>query len=526
MGLTVDSIWKLFGPYLNTNSKITTTGIDKAFDGRYSVALAGMDDDIDDTSQMTDLLAKVYCETANTRSELYDLINSIKDIDSSQYVLESVADDAFNSVDTSEPFTITYVGNEDDAKDIQREIDDFITHFDLYQLFMDIVDDFIIYGEYYLETIVEPGKGITQINDSVDSRNVFSIYRNYKLLEHIGFNNDTEFAGTAYSSATSQIVRIHKDLLTHFVLDARKIRIRITKDSSITALPDIIRVGRSILYPAIKLLKRSNILDTAILAKDLRSALLPLILSTSMPNIADPIQAIEVAKKMEKYFSDNAGLNQVSMDGELSLSTIFANTGKIKVAPTFAGGKAEVAKMDIDSDTTSIQNSKTNTDERIMSIIGLPEKGSNMSRFEILKTQSRYSKKLIDVQRCSANGLRDMVHKHLKYKHINIDIHNIEVKFKSILNADIFEEAEGLISLLSVMTDLNSFIQSLVDNPDLGIGVDAQYLIDTFKQFLGSRYVVLEKLLYPKNKDMKVKTSGETHETNKRSGRTIRRGYR
>lgn len=526
MGFTVQNIWKLFNPYLNQNSKVKTMGIDAMFNGRYSTALASMTDEIEDTSEITDLLGKVYCDTANTRAELYDLINSIKDIDAAQYIIESVTDDAFNSVDTQEPFTIEYVGNKYDAEKIQPEIDKFIKDFDLYQLFMDIVGDFIVYGEYYLETIVEAGKGITAINDNIDSKNVFSIYRNYKLLEHIGFNNNTAFAGTAYNTATSQIVRIHKDLLTHFVLDSRKVQIRVTENSGIAALPDIIRVGRSILYPAIKLLKRSNILDTAILAKDLRSALLPLIVSVSMPNIADPLQAIEVAKKYEKYFMDNAGMQQVVMDGDISMSTIFQNTGKIKVAPTYQGGKAELSKMDIDTDTSSIQSSKDATDERIKAMIGLPEKGQNMTRFEILKTQSRYSKKLIDLQRCSANGLRNLVWKHLKYKYINVDPHNIEVKFKSILNADMFEEAEGLISLLSVMTDLNSFVQSVVDNPNLGIGCNGQALIDTFKQFLGSKYVVLEKLLYAKKPDMRIEPSDVGQETNQLHKRSIVRSYR
>lgn len=498
MPMNVDTIYRMFAPYFNQSTQVSTTSIDKAFGGRYSLALADGTDDINDTSEITNILAKVYCETVNTRSDLYDLVDSIKDTDASQYILESIADDAFNSVDTNEPFTITYLGNKYDAEDVQEEIDSFVKKFDLYQLFMDIIDDFLIYGEYYLQTEVKQGKGIVAINDTVNSKNVFSIYRNYKLLEHIGFNNETEFSGTAYSSATSQIVRIHKDLLTHFVLDARKVRIRVTKESSIIALPDVIRVGRSILYPAIKLLKRSNILDTAILAKDLRSALLPLILSIAMPNVSDPIQAIEAAKKYEKYFSDNAGLSQLAMDGELTVSSIFSNTGKIKIAPTFQGGKAELAKMDLDGDTSSIQASKDKTDERINAIVGLPDASENKTRFEILKTQSRYSKKLIDLQRCSANGLRDLVYKHLKYKGIYIDEHNIVVKFKSILNADIFEEAEGIVSLMSVMNDLNSFIQSIADNENLGIGVHPEALIDTFKQFLGSRYITLEKLLYKK----------------------------
>ena len=500
MGFNVSTIYRLFNPYLNTNSKVNTQSIDKAFNGRYTNAMMDNYSDIDDTSVIVDVIAKVYLDTINTRSDLYDLINEIKDIDIAQYIIESVIDDAFNSVDTDEPFMIRYKGNKHDAEIIQPLIDEFVKDFDIYQLFWDIIDDFIIYGEYYLETIVEDGKGIVQINDTVDSRNVFSLYKNYRLLEHIGFANTTAFAGTRYNAATSEPIRIHKDLLSNFVLDARKVRINLTDDISISSLPDIIRVGRSILYPAIKLLKRSNILDTAMLAKELRAALMPLILSVSMPNVATPMDAIAAAKKFEKYFTDNAGLTQLANDGDVSISTIFSKTGKIKVAPTFQGGKAEIAKMDINTDIENIQSVKDNTDQRINDVIGLPRQGENMTRFEILKTKSRYSKKLIDLQRCTSKGFRQMIVKHLKYKHIYVDEHNIECKFKNILNADVFEEAEGMIAMMSVMTDLNTFIQSIVDNENLGVGVHPDALIKTFDQLLGSRYVTLKQMLYVKEK--------------------------
>ena len=497
MAITVQSLVKLFVPYMTNNVKVNTTPLNMLLNNRYNGVYDG--DTTEDTSEINQAISKIFINTVETRNSLYELIDQVKDLDIASYIRDSVIDDAFNSTDTEKPFEVVVTGNHYDVEEAQKICDKFTEKFDIHQLFLDIIDDFITYGEYYLHTIPRKGYGIVEINDSVETKNVISIYKNYKLVEHIGFVNDNIFADTPYNTATSEIMRIHKDLLTHFVLDARKIRLKVNKQNSVLALPDIIRVGRSLLYPVIRLLKKSDILDTAIMSKDLRSALLPLILAVTMPGVSTPADAVACARKYEKYFIDNTNLAMLAQEGNLDKRMIFNNVGRIKILPTFQDGKAALNKFDYDSDTSAIQQSKDKTDDRILQIVGLPPANENMSRFEILKNKSKYSKRLVDIQRSCAHGLRNLYYKNLLYKGIYINENNINIRFKSLVNADIFDEAESMISLVSVMQDFINFVNTCVDSEHLNIGVNTDVLIKTFNLLLGDRYVNLNKMLYSKN---------------------------
>lgn len=497
MAISIQSLVKMFVPYMNTNVKVNTTPINVLLNNRYNGIYDS--DNIEDTSELTQAISKIFIQTVETRNGLYELIDQVKDLDMASYIRESVIDDAFNSTDTEKPFEVLVKGNHYDVEEAQKACDKFTEKFDIYQLFLDIIDDFLTYGEYYLHTIPRKGYGIVEINDSVETKNVISIYKNYKLVEHIGFVNDNVFADTSYNAATSDIMRIHKDLLTHFILDARKIRLKVNRTNSVLALPDIIRVGRSLLYPVIKLLKKSDVLDTAIMSKDLRSALLPLILAVTMPGVSTPGDAIACARKYEKYFIDNTNLAMLAQDGNLDKRMIFNNVGRIKILPTFQDGKAALNKFDYDSDTSAIQQSKDKTDDRILQIVGLPGTSENMTRAEILKSKSKYSKRLVDIQRSCAAGLRNLYYKNLLYKGIYINENNIEVRFKNLVNADIFDEAESMISLVSVMQDFINFVNTCADSENLNIGVNTDVLIKTFNLLLGDRYVNLDNMLYNKN---------------------------
>jgi hypothetical protein len=496
MAFTVDTLYKLFSPYKNKYTSVSTTPIDRAFASSYS--MLDDTDDIKDTSKITNTLAQVYLDTIRTRNELYDAVDGEKESDTGTLIIDSVIDDAFNSMDTEQPFTVCYTGNRYDANFVNDEIEDFLTKFDVYALFNEIMEETVTYGERHLETPVEIGKGIVDINDTVNSRNVISLYKNNTLIEHIGFINHSEFIDTRYQYAANNIVRIHRDLLTHFTLDSKRIKLRLDPKGTLIGLPEVIKVGRPILYNALRLLKRGLILDTAILAKDVRAALLPVLLGISTSNTKTAADAIQLAKNVEKYLADNVGMDGLAEGKDITMSQLYANAAKFKGVPISSDGRGSLSALNIDSDTSSIKSSYDATVDRARGVVGLPDRTEKATRFEILKSQSRYSKKLIDIQRCGSRGIRDLVCKQLRYKNIYVQPSNIQVQCKSLVNPDMLEEGEGLISMISVCTDINTFIQSLVDNEKLGVGVHSQMLINVFQQLLGGRYQMFDGMLYKK----------------------------
>ena len=449
------------------------------------------------TNALANMLATIYTQTYQTKSELFELYDSVKDLDQASVIIDDFIDDAFNTPDSEYPFTIKLKGDYYDKERIEQEIADFVKHFDIYQLDRDTNEPFLVYGDYYLTTVPEIGEGIVDIIDNVDCKNVFSVYKNGELVQHIGMRKDALFAGYAIGNYAGQLIPIHPDLLAHFILDSRKIDIKLPfKDASVWALPESVKIGRGVLFSALALLKKYQIIDAALTYKEVRNALMPILLGVTTGAFTTPDRMIEACKTIESYLQDGTAMSFDLENSEMLQSLLEASTA-VKVAP-IPGDKGNLDKIDIGqspNETSGLSDILDNTGSRIATTTGgVTQNEVGKSRLEILKSNSRRSKKLIDIQRGKANGWKTVIYNHLRYKHINIEKENIEWQYKSIPNADIFEEANGLVTLLSVVNDLQTFADS-ANQANAGYRVNAQKMIDAFNLFIGNRYKVMKDFL-------------------------------
>lgn len=449
------------------------------------------------TNALANMLATIYTQTYQTKSELFELYDSVKDLDQASVIIDDFIDDAFNTPDSEYPFTIKLKGDYYDKERIEREIADFVKHFDIYQLDRDTNEPFLVYGDYYLTTVPEIGEGIVDIIDNVDCKNVFSVYKNGELVQHIGMRKDALFAGYAIGNYAGQLIPIHPDLLAHFILDSRKIDIKLPfKDASVWALPESVKIGRGVLFSALALLKKYQVIDAALTYKEVRNALMPVLLGVTTGAFTTPDRMIEACKTIESYLQDGTAMSFDLENSEMLQSLLEASTA-VKVAP-IPGDKGNLDKIDIGqspNETSGLADILDNTGSRIATTTGgVTQNEVGKSRLEILKSNSRRSKKLIDIQRGKANGWKTIIYNHLRYKHINIEKENIEWQYKSIPNADIFEEANGLVTLLSVVNDLQTFADS-ANQANAGYRVNAQKMIDAFNLFIGNRYKVMKDFL-------------------------------
>ena len=449
------------------------------------------------TNALANMLATIYTQTYQTKSELFELYDQVKDLDQASVIIDDFIDDAFNTPDSEYPFTIKLKGDYYDKERIEREIADFVKHFDIYQLDRDTNEPFLVYGDYYLTTVPEIGEGIVDIIDNVDCKNVFSVYKNGELVQHIGMRKDALFAGYAIGNYAGQLIPIHPDLLAHFILDSRKIDIKLPfKDASVWALPESVKIGRGVLFSALALLKKYQIIDAALTYKEVRNALMPILLGVTTGAFTTPDRMIEACKTIESYLQDGTAMSFDLENSEMLQSLLEASTA-VKVAP-IPGDKGNLDKIDIGqspNETSGLADILDNTGSRIATTTGgVTQNEAGKSRLEILKSNSRRSKKLIDIQRGKANGWKTIIYNHLRYKHIYIEKENIEWQYKSIPNADIFEEANGLVTLLSVVNDLQTFADS-ANQANAGYKVNAQKMIDAFNLFIGNRYKVMKDFL-------------------------------
>ena len=479
-------------------TRIDTIPFSHQLGSKYNVSLvdafAGQDPR---TNVLANMLATIYTETYQTKSELFELFDSVKDLDQASVIIDDFIDDAFNTPDSDYAFTIKLKGDNYNKEKIEKVMSDFVKDFDIYQLDKDINEPFLVYGDYYLTTVPKIGEGIVDITDNVDCKNVFSIYKNGKLIQHIGMRSDSLFVGSSIGNYVGQLVPIHPDLLAHFTLDSRKINIKLPcRDSSIWALPENIKIGRGVLFSALNLLKKYQLLDAALTYKEVRNALMPILLGVTTGAFTTPDHMIEACKTIESYLQDGTAMS-FDLENSANLQGLLEASTSVKVAP-IPGDKGNLNKIDIGqspNETSGLSDILDKTGSRIATTAGgVTQNESGKSRLEILKSNSRRSKKLIDIQKGKANGWRNILYTHLKYKHINIEKENIVVQYKSIPNADIFEEANGLVTLLSVVNDLQTFADA-VKQSNSGYKVNAQKMIDAFNLFIGNRYKVMQDFL-------------------------------
>ena len=462
---------------------------------KYNASISNVIADTDPrTSMLANILATIYTQTYTTKKELFELYRSVKDLDQASVIISDFIDDAFNVPDSDFPFTIELSENVPDKEFIERKLSDFVKKFDIYQLDKDTVEDFLIYGDYYFHTVPRIGEGIVELNDNVDIENVFSIYKNNQLIQHIGMSKNQMFAGSALAGWAGQLRAIHPDLLSHFCLDMRKIKIELpTDETGILALPENIRIGRSVLFNALALLKKYQLLDMALTYKEVRNALMPVFLGVQTGAFTRPDEMIEACKTIESYLQEGTAM-EFDLENSDSMQDLLAGTSSVKVAP-IPGDKGRLEKIDIgqgSSDTDGLSKILDDTGSRIATVSGgVTANEQGKSRLEILKCNSRRSKRLMDIQRGRSNGWRDMMHKHLRYQHINIEKESIKIQYKSIPNADIFEEASGLVTLLSVVNDLQSYSES-VNQGQNGVHTNPENIRDAFNLFVGNRYPVLK----------------------------------
>lgn len=481
-----DMVYALFGNYANSATVNITSQkefLNNAANNVNYVSKSKIKQNKNVFNNLGEKQVKVFKATFGARSEIYDAIDVVKYLDISQQIIETLVNDAFYSFDTAEPFTIKYVGNAYDAEEINTRIERTIKRLKLYQLFKDIADDFVTYGEYYLETPCKNGLGILEINDTVFVNNVISIYDNYELLYHIAERK---------TSTGTEIVQIDKDALSHFIMDTKRIRLRSGKFDGIVGVPEIIKVGRSALLPVLKLLQRYNLLDIANVAHDLKLALMPPIVKLGITDQMTPDQMMEAVKKYEEYFLEMGdALHSIDASKEISTSQILNLATQVKVVPV-SDKTGNIDRIGSE-DSINLNESQERLVSRIKSTVGIPTDEEGKSRLDNLREKARYAKKLLDIQDGTANSFINLIAKDLRYQGIIVDESNIEVKFKAIQNPNIEEDAEGMFHLVTSARDvIRTYVETASDIDGLKLNAKAA---KNFLDSLMSRYPQLEGLL-------------------------------
>lgn len=417
----------------------------------------------------------------SARTQLIEQCRNLKTNELVQTMISCLINDAFSSVSDNNFISIEYKSDlEEDSKIkriVQEEIDKFVEEQDLAGLSRDILEDWMLCGEYFLRTKIVKGQGVVDIIDNCDPEDYMGLYKGRKLDCFFKFNRKK-----------NRFELYDEHDLTHFILDGvGRIKIKLETDEDIENLPEQIRMGRSVVYPVLLSLKRLNTLEATAMAMEIKRVLAPILVSVDINPDGDTFRISDIMDKYEGVLNDmNAEATNIDNFNESDLVQI---ASRIKVIPRFTDGKGGIEQIKFDYDNSDLNNRINDIRKNIALSLGIPSFylafGEQMlGKPEMLKVYSSYSKKLIGLQTCFGKGMRNLVWKHLLHKGLFVIENNISVKFKSITSVETQDDVEVMLAVITALGQIAQLAEQVASSQVMGVVIDDNVLIEVFNMYM------------------------------------------
>lgn len=433
--------------------------------------------------QVAAALGAVYTKVTNTRKEMLREIEKVRPFYLTDAILTQFADDAL-APDTMTDDVIKVTSKNKKVNDALQELDQLVK-FDA--LIMDNITDILAYGEYTLKCNVEKDKGITGLEDNVDQTKVVSLTRNGEVE---GFLELDETARKITIKGPYEYIK--------FAIPSHKIRMDLA--SEIRAkdakefkdkIPRYVRIGKSYIYPILEKIKELELLEQLIPATNLAKLSSGTLLGVSVPQGMDPEKGMEVARKVEGLINKKVGVDANAK--LLTVENILSSAGRLKVIPVF-GDKGTVTKFDYKQDEPSdLLGSVTDIRKVLCNSVGIPYElifggESDDTKGHLLKRYARYLRKLKQIQKAVAIGIRQICFIHLVNKNIDFTTDDIQIEFRNkLIEIDALDKLEYLDASISLLGNAKSFLMDLMIDPTVGPVVR----IGPFLQFVNNQFGTL-----------------------------------
>lgn len=416
-------------------------------------------------------LTAVYTKSVQTRRDFLLEFDRIKSFYLIQGLLNALIEDSLTpDVTTGEIIEISSQNEK-----INAELRLLQQIFDFDQIINDIVLDLVSFGEYTLRLKVDKEQGVTDIVDDLDQSRIVAFYQQgfpYRFIRQT--ERDIEVY-PAYKFA-------------HFVYGRNKLRIKIENefmevgnftDQFGNAYPAYARVGRPVMYGVLSKIKELMVLEQLIPASKLNQLLTGSLISVSVPTSMSPDEGFKAARRYEQILNRHRGVDRSS--GEITIVDIISVAGKIRVLPQF-GEKGQLANInDVKENRTidDLMGAIRDIREVVCTSIGFPPEilfgGEGGAKSEFLKRYGRYLRKLKAVQYAISHGLLQIALAHLANRGIEAKIEDIQVIFRNeLVNIDELEKLEFNDAVVSMVTNINRFVQELLENPAMDAIVDQE----------------------------------------------------
>ena len=435
--------------------------------------------------EYVDILEKMF----TSRAEYYKTIDSISHTDKTLEIVDQLIDEVLNAVNAQEPFTPAILETEPNAEIALQACKELNFNCDIYRYDRDLTKKLIIYGEFFLSTSIKVGKGITELNDLVEAKNILPLYKGYKIQEFIGLLKDFDNSNYVYTlNSDRDKVRIDRNLLTHFAVSPNRYSLKDEK------IPELIHkgystlVGVSALYPALSRIYKLEQLSTAADMQAMDSVSAQRLIGVPVAPSVKPTDYPELTRTYINFLQPILNNSQ----GTTNILTALKNSGGFQVLPYPQGqGKPESIEFPA-KDLSSLLQRIENLNNGIDKALGL-DNSENNNRSQIYAIKSKLIKRLQDIMEARRLGWKEIYLRHLLFKGIYVNPMNFDVQMAALPDYDIFAEAEGISHLIDSIKDAFSFATD-VQAMGLFKSIDASCLQNLFDSYVGTRYPTLKGL--------------------------------
>lgn len=441
----------------------------------------------------------IYSSVSSFRRDIVHDVDKIRRFYLTDVILSQMTEDTL--APDSNTGDIVRVWSKNEA--VQKELDALNGEFDFDDLISDITPDLIAYGEYHLKPVLDLGNkdpkkltpdgkplpvtepsGIVDILDNVDQSKIVAITKSGKIESYLVEDEKRNLS-------------LHEPAdFVKFTLGNQKLRIDLWKEFGgpgyktsqdiIKKLPKYIRMGKSLLYPIIGKIKELELLEAIVPAAKLSKLTSGTLIGVNLPAGVEIEKALAASKKIEGMINRKVGID--SQKGEITLESIIASAGRLKVVPLL-GDKGTLQKLDYQSDEPDqLLAALEDIRKAILGTIGIPYEiiyGGGATKGEILKKYARYLRKLKTVQKALVDGLRQIIYIHLANKGVKYKDTEINIEFRNkLIEIDNLDRLEFTDTTVSLLKNLKDFVFDLASEGSL---IKNDIDIEEFKSILAEQ---------------------------------------
>ncbi len=436
----------------------------------------------------------IYSSVSSYRRDIIQDVDRIRRFYLVDVILSQMSEDALAPDATTGD--IVRVWSKNPA--VQKEIELLNEEFDFDDLIADITPDIVAYGEYHLKPIIDIGKkdkdgkvipgqepkGIIDVLDTVDQTKVVAITKSGKTDSYL-VEDDKKMLSLKepadYVKFTLGNQKLRIDLHKEYAGDNYKGSSELMKK-----IPRYIRMGKSLLYPIIGKIKELELLEAMVPAAKLSKLSAGTLVGVNLPPGIELEKAMQASRKIEGMINRKVGID--SYKQEITLESIISSAGKLKVVPLL-GEKGTLQKLDYQSDEPdNLLGAVEDIRKAILGAIGIPYEiiyGGGASKGEILKKYARYLRKLKTIQKCLADGIREIIYIHLANKNIQYKEADINIEFRNkLIEIDNLDRLEFMDTTVSLLKNLKEFVFDLASESS---PIKADIDIEEFKSLLAEQ---------------------------------------